>query len=323
MSTYDKKRLCNAAEFGDLKTLIKILNETDIDLNERYYERCDTILHSAISEEHYKITEYLLGFTEIDVNIQSANGCTPVYFAAMVPHFTPLLEIMLTKLYGDANIPMDDGSTPLFTAAYRRNFNNLVTLIRDGDADVNAKDYNNTTPLMRACKKAGYNKGFLDGVEYLLDSGANIDDKDNHKRTALYYAADNNYTNIVTYLVENGANVNKQDILGESYLHIAAKNNNLEMVKLLLKHGATFYQNNKGKTPYDLATTKEMKDIMISKIRYDERMNLAFPLNFRNLPIELIQKIADLTVGSVKGKDPIDIIEEIRVEKNVSTSNVF
>jgi ankyrin repeat protein len=82
--------------------------------------------------------------------------------------------------------------------------------------------------------------GDLNQIKLLLQNGANIDSIDNRGRTALYVAAIEGRSNIVSYLLDQGADPNK----GASWksnqrpLHVAAEYGHVNVIRDLLRHGA-------------------------------------------------------------------------------------
>lgn len=74
-------------------------------------------------------------------------------------------------------------------------------------------------------------------VSLLLDSGSDIDAKDNWGRTSLTNAAILNRLNTVELLLGQGADITVKDVDGKTALHWAAKNNHLEVVRVLLSTG--------------------------------------------------------------------------------------
>jgi ankyrin repeat protein len=108
-------------------------------------------------------------------------------------------------------------------------------LIR-ASANVNSEEAEEgRTALMFACEK-----GYLEIVQRLVESGALIDHRDNKKRTALFYAIDNTAQNIdvVQELVNQNADVNAQSINGIFPLLFAAEKKHDRVISILLKHGA-------------------------------------------------------------------------------------
>jgi ankyrin repeat protein len=92
--------------------------------------------------------------------------------------------------------------------------------------------------------------GHTEIVQLLLEKGADVNAKDDDGRTALMLAAEKGHTEIVQLLLERGANVNTK-IDEKRILLWAAENGHTEIVQLLLKKGAKydpFYKTSGGYT---------------------------------------------------------------------------
>lgn len=95
-----------------------------------------------------------------------------------------------------------------------------------------AKD--NDTLLLMAVKS-----GDIKQVRALLAAGAKPDVSDRQGTTALMYAANLGYTEIVRSLVEAGANINlPRKRYGLTALMLAASANHFDIVRLLISKGA-------------------------------------------------------------------------------------
>jgi ankyrin repeat protein len=81
-------------------------------------------------------------------------------------------------------------------------------------------------------------KGDVATVKAILDSGANVDTKDENDITALMYAARKDNADVVKLLLEKGAAINAKDKGGWTALMFAAKKNHVNTVKVLLEKGA-------------------------------------------------------------------------------------
>ena len=122
----------------------------------------------------------------------------------------------------------------------------LVNALENRNADPNATDYYDVTPLMYAAEKNSDPKV----IDALVSFGAKIDAKDKDGRTALMYAAKSNPSpEIISALASNGANVNARDSNRMTALMYAARNNNAKTVKALLDAGAEELADKRGWTP--------------------------------------------------------------------------
>jgi uncharacterized protein DUF6438/ankyrin repeat protein len=105
--------------------------------------------------------------------------------------------------------------------------------------DVNAADETGWTALMIAAVS-----GQPQSVSALIDAGAWVDQRDQHRNTALIGAASVRFIDlriaaeIVGILLAHGASVDATNDLGESALMWAARAGNPESIKVLLKAGA-------------------------------------------------------------------------------------
>ncbi|WP_188153322.1 ankyrin repeat domain-containing protein [Wolbachia endosymbiont of Pentalonia nigronervosa] len=89
-------------------------------------------------------------------------------------------------------------------------------------------------------------KGKLD-LDNVISLEENVDVTDNLGRTAVHYAAQEGYEEIVDALINNGADIRKPDELGKTALHYAARYNRGEQVVSCLLEKAKDYINNKDK----------------------------------------------------------------------------
>ena len=98
----------------------------------------------------------------------------------------------------------------------------------------------------------------LDVMNYLLDSGAEVDKIGYEECSPLMYEVYGKKYDCTRLLIERGANVNYQRALdGFSPLHFAAQKSDLPMIEILLAAGADrSLRDNDGRTPADLARAK-------------------------------------------------------------------
>jgi len=77
----------------------------------------------------------------------------------------------------------------------------------------------------------------LDGVIKSIQSGTNINQKDNFDYTPLFYAIYLENKIIVKKLIENGADVNVNNAYGESLLNLVIRKKDIEILSMVVKSG--------------------------------------------------------------------------------------
>ena len=96
--------------------------------------------------------------------------------------------------------------------------------------------------------------GSLECVQLLLESGADVDARNDAHRTALQLAAERGKTDAVKLLAEAGADLNTQDRKGRTPLHRATYEGHAEAAEALLAAGADgTVLNRNGKNAFEIA----------------------------------------------------------------------
>ena len=109
-----------------------------------------------------------------------------------------------------------------------------VKALLDKGADVNAKDKDGETVLMKASAS-----GYTEIVKALLDKGADVNEKAVHGQTALMYASGLGRTEIVKVLLYKGADMNAKSEHGDTALRLASERGYTKIVNVLQYEGAT------------------------------------------------------------------------------------
>jgi len=239
--------LITAADSFDLE-LLKLLLEKGADVSARDNQHETALVHAARTENPAAI-EILLGKTsdykeKNEALIESVRG-------------------------GPVVIRMADTPTSAQTGSVTREIPEepwvrTVRLLLDNGADLEARDEEGATPLLRA---AAY--GQTEIFELLIQRGATIRVRDKRGMTPLMAAACecalatmNSTYDIVRILLEKGANVNAQDHDGTTALmNAAAGFGGAAIVRLLLDHRANPAARNKhGETALTLAAQGDRQD---------------------------------------------------------------
>jgi len=166
-----------------------------------------------------------------------ANGSFPNIFRAADCGFVQDVKYFIEQMGVDVNAKGMYGCTPLHWAVDRCESLELVQYLVAQGADVNVKDNEGHTPLVRAASH-----GSLDVVQYLVSQGADVNAKGIKPINA---AATHGNWDIVKYLVEQGADVNVYVYAVGTPLHSAIVADNLKMVRYLLANGADVHATEK------------------------------------------------------------------------------
>ena len=101
--------------------------------------------------------------------------------------------------------------------------------------------------------------------DVLIYYGADVDKWDDIKNTALHYASQNGYPEIVKILIENCAFNDVTNLNSETPLHLAAKSGSVECMKILIEHGSSLQSRDKiGKTCLDKAIENYKKNACLT-----------------------------------------------------------
>ena len=129
-----------------------------------------------------------------------------------------------------------NGFTPLHLCASGRSRDHhpcTAYLLTRKNVDVDPRDNEGATPLMRACQC--HNNRF---VKMILDAGAEMDARDNHRWTAFHYACYHGATRCVDALLEEGAKYKSKDEDGNTGLDWAMRQEWEDISELIIDFDA-------------------------------------------------------------------------------------
>eukprot|EP01104_Vermistella_antarctica_P014246 TRINITY_DN4445_c0_g1_i1.p1 TRINITY_DN4445_c0_g1~~TRINITY_DN4445_c0_g1_i1.p1 ORF type:complete len:1074 (+),score=331.75 TRINITY_DN4445_c0_g1_i1:171-3392(+) len=194
-----------------------------------------SLLHIAVNRNSYDVVKLLIS-KKADINGQDDSGWTPLHCAASIGSFR-ICEILLQtkgieiRLNKDGNSPLvylvrQGGTEEIYQ------YLNVLQLMVDKGADVNARNRNGEAPLHSACIR-----GNLDSVRFLLQNNANVNMVNRLGETSLHYAVRAGKTAVVELLLDHGADPTIPSEQGTP-LEVAKKKKQTETLKLLEKaHG--------------------------------------------------------------------------------------
>lgn len=149
-------------------------------------QRGETGLMLAVHEDSKKVFNVLLNAHDIDLNLRSRNGDT----ALMIASYKGDVAAVKALLDKEAE-PNNTGWTALHYAAAIGN-DEIVQMLLDASAYIDAGSPNNTTPIMMAARA-----GKILTVKLLLDSGADVTLKNDVGMTAIDLARKFDHDDIV------------------------------------------------------------------------------------------------------------------------------
>ena len=344
LNTNYKTPLHEATIQGHLE-IVKLLIKNGADLSMQTKNQTTPILIAAV-KGHVEIVEYLIKKGGQISDFVPDQNMSPFQLAVRNKHFLidnsahlniknigaairfGRLEIVKC-LIQKGGVKISDSN--LFVAI-EFSHTDIVRFLVENGANVNAKDYVNLTPLLRALKN-DYNEI----VKILLENGADPDSKDLYQMSALEIAIERNNHEIAKILIEHGAcvqriktseflnicvavkighvkivkhvfsqnEVRKEDL--QRSLMIAIEKENLKIVKLLLKQDAIdpnysiiwpFFESEMV-APIHLATKKGNEKIVKCLLKHGANVNQIQCIEFKIAPIHQVVKTGNTELAKL------------------------
>jgi ankyrin repeat protein len=166
-----------------------------------------------------------------------------------------------------------EGDTAILKASRNCNSHNVITFLIDSGANVNDKDQIGQTPLIAATQH-----GCKKLVELLIGAGADIHEKNEFGQSAIITAAQENQLEIAKFLIESGANVNIPDAEGQTpytYALEIHRGKKSDLSDLFLKH----MKNNSGKGLKRKNINKKKKSMKRKKKSMKRKKNTTMKTN--------------------------------------------
>jgi uncharacterized protein len=141
------------------------------------------------------------------------------------------------------------------------------------------------------------NKGDIELVSRLLDSGIDVNIQEKHGRTPLMDAVINKNEELVKILVQRGANVNLQDARGLSALHFASQNYQLEIIRVLIINNVEIdIQDINGNTPLSDAVFNSKGKGEVISLLIENGANRDLVNKYGMSPLQLAKTISNYDV---------------------------
>lgn len=219
------------------------------DVNHRSSDYGDTLLHIAVRFGNHAMADWLIT-RGMDVNVRDCERRTPLHDATLADS-AGMVELLLehhadADAVGILQLDYRCQGTPLLLAAYLGANESAAALLRWGASPDTTEDTGGSAPLHWAARACNSNL-----VEMLIEAGANVDATDHSGHTPLHHVAlsltypedwSENPLNTFKLLLANGADVNARDMVGRTPLDLVQRRGEEEhceeTVHLLQQFGA-------------------------------------------------------------------------------------
>jgi len=161
------------------------------------------------------------------------------------------------------------GTFPLHFAANIGDLGKVDSELKKGTPVDLPEEIKQSTALMFAAER-----GFAEIVGRLVAGGANVNHKNKYGFTALHAAASGGHSGLAKYLLNNGAEIDAQDNLGQTPLYFAAERGSLEAARVLVENGADVNKKSqKSWSPLYAATSSNSLEMVKLLIEHGAKVN--------------------------------------------------
>jgi len=339
----DSLTFIDAAAKGDLPTIKRNI-ENGIDINTSD-EDGNTALHLAVIKGNLELTQYLIQ-KGAKINQKDGNGDTPLANACvlgnveiakyLIEHgaeidsknqygwtplrlasnegYMPLVNFLLEK--GADLSPLYIADKLFLDAAKNGDLDGLKKYLTRG-ASVNAVDSEGNTALLYVTKPQ--DKPFintLEMVKLLIESGADLEDRNTIGETALQQAILTKNDSVIYYLIEKGSNLESSDANGNTILITSVLSENLKLLQFLIKKKVDLnILNAQGKSPLYLASEFGKTEAAKILLNYPVEIDLIVEESYN-------KNYTPLLIASKNGNEKIvSLLLEKKANINYKTKN--
>jgi cytohesin len=267
----------------------QVLIERGVDLEQKLYQEMTVLQYVATGSVHNRTEETADKDDQIFQLLVTSGANIEI---ADNDNYTPLMHVLenvnLVRILVNqgANkevVTYEEKLTPLL-GAIQKGYHKTVEFLLDSGSNINAKakDGNGAVTIAAETKDTKM-------VGILLDRGANIEMTNKYEKTPLLAMIENgkHYLDMIKFLLSRGANVEARDEDNNTPLINAALKSDANIMRVLLDHGADI--NATGTFEKDKEMTPLMICSYISKYANEDCMEL------------LIERGADLEARNSKG----------------------
>lgn len=213
-----------------------------------------TPLHESVRYGNIEITNLLLS-NNADVNAKDTLGKTPIMLRMPKEKVNETYELLI-KYKSDLHQKDNFGDTVLHTATMLQVDDEILLMLTQKGADINARNKEGVTPLLIAIQS-----GDVEMIKLLTSCGANIHTKDTHGNSPLSIALSSD-TEIFEATI-NAQNCNTQDSNGNTPLHMALLNDAplLKVQHIISLTDDVNLRNSEGNSPLFITVLKNRKQV--------------------------------------------------------------
>ena len=185
--------------------------------------------------QHYDNLHFLDKLVKKGANVnRPSNGQTPLILATQMNKIRQVA--FLLKNDADVSQANEKGDTPLYIAV--ENGHQEIAAILAHKSTNSQKDVNWHNAIGEPLLNIATGLGHTQIVNILVDYGADVNAVDYMDNTALTLAAANGNKAVIETLVAAGADIDHQNILGATAIMSAAKNGHTDLAQFLAEQGA-------------------------------------------------------------------------------------
>ena len=244
--------LHNAARGGNYTIVDYLIKECGSDINAKDKDG-HTPLHLAAHDGHLETAKVILSQADCIVNLPDNNQQTPLHYAAQNGHLN-VVEHLIEVHACDPMITDEKGISPFHLAAGNGKLSIVRFMLSKGNCNPQQLDVNGCSSLHLVSQE-----GHLDVAKLLVTQckcSCMLRDKQNGV-TALHLAAINGHVQLLSFFSSlEECIMDTQDDHGRTPLRYACQQNHLDVVKLLVEecHCDPFKTDKMGGSPLLLAT---------------------------------------------------------------------
>ena len=304
------KSIHQAAGNGDIDE-VKALIAEGADVNATEGKKAWSPLFSAAKGAHSEVVKVLLA-NGADVNLTETWGYTAVYYAIWNHDEETVKALISAGLDVNKGPGNEKGEYPPLCYAIWQGHVGIVRDLLDAGADINTRDEKGYTPLYWAAFHSEWaaftsNKDVFD---LILNRGDWSD--------TIHMAVCKGDLGMVTTLIESGTNVNTKDEFGSTPLHWAVLADSPDVAALLIAKGANVnMKDSRSRTPLMIARAVPVLELLIAKgadIRTEEggprqlwgtKLHMACGTGDKDLVAFLLRQGADVNLKRKDGRTPL------------------